>query len=191
MLLSFVEEWLRSLHDYEIVVPQRIDHDGNLFPHHRHYLRKRSVGDNPTFYDDATAENLSESSSAGNNSSNVTNSTNSDTNDDTDESGVLLYSIHAFGRTIVLELESDEDISAPHVLFEEYDADGGEAHLLPREQFNAHCLHRGRIRREIGGPEEEESDVVLSLCHNMVSNLLLFIYFNFLFIYLFISLLYI
>ena len=205
--LCCTEEWLRSLHEYELVVPERIDRDGNVFPHHRHYLRKRSIAEDPSegsFNHDmgeeslfatttatvAEGENTSSSNDTEYSKNTTRNNTKTTSNDrssdeENDSDTTLLYRVRAFGRSLLLALERDEDVSAPYVLFEEVDASSGNARLLHRSDFNAHCLHRGRIRRDNNGAaaagkaadaetEEDDSDVVLSLCHNMVSRRLLF-----------------
>ena len=152
------------------MVPQRLDSEGNAYPHHRHYLHKRSVDTSlQEAYDDVTKTPSPSSSLSHDDDDGVTVSdTDSDystqTTSSSDNSNKLLYSVPAFGETLVLELSPDLDIAPPVVLFEEYDEHGGNATLLPRERFNAHCFHRGHVRGH-----EDTSDVALSVCHNMVS----------------------
>lgn len=124
LVQCLLSEHLRSLTSYEIVIPKRVDANGQPFPRHRHYLRrKRSLGFS------AADEDVG--------------------NRVVNESAEMLYTFSAFGRDIDLRLVSDRDFAVGGLRVQHM-MDNETWLGLDLSESSQHCFYSGIVDQDPG-----------------------------------------
>lgn len=113
---------LQRLTNYEIIIPKRVDTNGQPFPKHRHYLRrKRSLGSS-TAYEDIGNKVLNEGAE-------------------------MLYRFSAFGRDIDLRLVSDRDFAVGGLRVQ-YMTDNETWLGSDLTESSQHCFYSGFVDQD-------------------------------------------
>jgi len=139
---------LKSINNYEIVVPRRVDERGLPFPVHQYYTRHGRY----------KRDSLSSSSSSWSSLPSLPVFT-----FDGDDDGETFYELSAFGRQMILRLgpaTGSEFIGRGVVV--QHMADN-ETWLGAPLNYSDHCFRRGSI------DGDRTSKVVLSTCDSLVS----------------------